>query len=104
MLAHVAASPSLRLSGRNIRRFWCSRVAFVLLVDPAWPSRFGQVIVVMRRNKRLIWAAEILSCPSYCVYLPQPAGICGAAAPHRLIRIPNQTDGDDDGMCFVSEF
>lgn len=99
MLAHVTASPFL-----IYHEISCSRVAFVLLVDPVWPSRFGQVIIVMRTNKRLIWAAEILSFPSYCVYLPQPAGICGAAAPRRLIRIPNQADGDDDGMCFVSEF
>lgn len=72
-----------------------------VLVDLAWPSRFGQVMIVMRMNKRLIWA-EILSCPSCSAYLPRPAGICGAAASRRLIRIPNQADGDDDEICFVS--
>lgn len=41
-------------------------------------------------------STEMLSCPSYALCLPRPAGICGAAAWYGFIRILNQADGDDD--------
>lgn len=42
------------LVGELCHNISCKHVLHVLLVGPVWPSRFGQVIVVMRMNTRLI--------------------------------------------------